>query len=393
MSRATRWVWLTHHPAGRVLAFCYDDPAAGPSAKGGCVSDPPTPAEVRAAIDSPDRTVRRPESFGARPIGPEEALKLGLPKDPPWIGFFEDKPVSPPRGEPSRTVYARVLQDGSPVQGAHVRMGYVTGRVREMLTLDQGTTDASGRCEFQLAPLSDSFRTVVAIARCGDLVSRMVDVEENGGVDLTLLAPGELVGTVTRAGVPVLCHLSIWSADGGVHRVERGNGSYRIAGVVPGTYKLEVRGVDPDTRMSAGTPTFGEAVVAPGARVHGDYVLVAGRSIHLQMHTQHDDDSCTGYLLEGEHEPSTSTELYALFTSLGRERWRSTNSSTRKDRLVRAKLLDVPAGVYTLCTQPRRMISGRVPEQQVVWKRVVVDDQDLVVTLTIPAYQTASSAG
>src|SRR5215813_5102602 len=124
MSRDTRWVWIPEPGGTWVLAFVYVDPSAGPSAKGGVVSSPPTREEVRQAIDHPDRTFRQPAAFGAIPISPEDALRLGLPKDPPWIGFFETKPVPPPRGETSRTVTAVVHRRGVAVVGARVRIGY-----------------------------------------------------------------------------------------------------------------------------------------------------------------------------------------------------------------------------------------------------------------------------
>src|ERR1041385_2014300 len=118
----TRWVWIPA-PEGWLLAFTYVDPTAGPSAKGAVVRDPPTPEQIRNAIDHPDLTVRDPVRFGAVAIGAEEALRLGLPKDPPWIGFFTGKPVPPPRGEASRDVTVTVTFERKVVSGCTGRMG------------------------------------------------------------------------------------------------------------------------------------------------------------------------------------------------------------------------------------------------------------------------------
>jgi hypothetical protein len=57
-----------------------------------------------------------------------------LPKDPPWIGHFERKPIPPPRGKPSRSVVAFVHRQGVPAAGVRVRIGRVMGPTRELMT-------------------------------------------------------------------------------------------------------------------------------------------------------------------------------------------------------------------------------------------------------------------
>ena len=391
MATHTRWVWLTKVGDERVLAFCYRDATAGPSAKGDVVSEPPTPEQIRAAVDTPSKTVREPERFGAVPLAPAEVLAMGLPKDPPWIGFFEDKPIPPPRGEPSRTVRTVAMREGVPVEGAYVRMGYVFGRLREMLSLDARSSDAAGVCVFPLAPMPDPTQRVVAIASAHGAISKLVEIPAAGDAILELLPAGEIVGTVTRAGVPVRAQLTIWSGDGGLLSVERAeaDGRYRLGGVVPATYTIEVRGIDPQTHNSSGTTSYEEVIVLPGERVHRDFSLVVGRSIHIRVHLQSDADSCIGYLFEGDHQPATSEALHELCRTLDRRAWCATNSSATKDRVLRTKLVDVPPGTYTLCTYPKRFTSGVAPNQAVVRRTVIVEDEDLEVTLEAPAYAEA----
>jgi hypothetical protein len=86
---STRWSWIPVD-GRRALVLRHVDPSAGPSVKGALVDDPPTEQQIRDAIGHPDRTFRDPARFGAIAIGAAEALRLGLPKDPPWIGLFAD---------------------------------------------------------------------------------------------------------------------------------------------------------------------------------------------------------------------------------------------------------------------------------------------------------------
>ena len=80
------WVWLTSG-GGRILAFTYDDPTAGPSAKGAYASDPPTPEQLHDVLHDPNTTYRGP--FESTPV--TDPAKLGLPDEPPWIVWFQTK--------------------------------------------------------------------------------------------------------------------------------------------------------------------------------------------------------------------------------------------------------------------------------------------------------------
>jgi hypothetical protein len=157
---ATRWAWISLPGGERMLAYTYDDPVAGPSAKGGAVSSAPTNAELRAAIEHPDRTVRDPDAFGAIVVGAEEALRLGLPKDPPWLAVFEGRAPAR-RAEATRHVTVFVRRAGELVRGAKVTLGG-----------EELVADATGRCDFMHAPAY----ALGAIAVLGDETSERVEV-------------------------------------------------------------------------------------------------------------------------------------------------------------------------------------------------------------------------
>lgn len=384
--RQTRWVWIVMPGGERLLAFTYTDPMAGPSAKGAMVKDPTSQAQIRTAIDTPDRTVRDPDAFGAVPIGAEEALRLGLPKDPPWIGHFENKPVPPPRGEPARDVTVFVRRNGELVRGATVRIGDVMGEARELLKLDERIADATGRCDFPLAPM----KTIGAIATLGNETSKLVEVPAGArSVVLEMVPVATLHGEVRKDGRPVPAQLSISSQDGGVHRVERSDrdGRYRIEGIVPGRYKLEVHGIHPQTLMSAGTPTLDEIVLEPGARVQRDYTLVAGRTVRIAAAVENQDHSGTVYLLEGQVAPQLESELRRLRDELGRDGWRSSNSSSSDGRTMTTELLDVLPGTYTVCLVPWGHGNGIVPDQAVACRTIVVGATDVDVQMVVPPYR------
>lgn len=394
MARDTGWVWLTRLGDEAVLAFCYLDPSAGPSAKGAAVAHPPTREQIRAAVDFPNKTVREPERFGLIRIEPSEALKMGLPKDPPWMGLYGDKAVPPPRGEPSRTVRARVVRRGQPVSGARVRLGHAYPPHREFLRLDTRTSDASGSCAFPLAPMPAAGHPVVAIADVAGASSRMVDVPDDGDVVLELLPLGEISGMVTRAGVPVAGHVSITSQNGGMLRVTRGepNGRFRVADVVPASYAVEVRGIHPITLMAAGTPTYDVIVVAPGEPVQRDFSLVAGVALRFHVELDRPDDNCAVYLFAGEQRPGNSAEIHALRRRMDKRDWRTSNSSSTKDTALFTELVDVAPGTYTVCAYPTCMASGDASPQPVTLRTLVVGDQDMDVSLVMPAFAPATPA-
>ena len=75
----------------------HDDRMAGPSAKGGPVSEPPAREEIEAALWCPSDTFRlaglHPDS-----LTDEETTALGLPGKPDWMYVFEGQPPPPPPG-------------------------------------------------------------------------------------------------------------------------------------------------------------------------------------------------------------------------------------------------------------------------------------------------------
>jgi hypothetical protein len=347
---STRWSWL-RVDGRRALVFHYVDPSAGPSAKGALVDDPPTEPQIRDAIDHPSATFRGPAGRDAIAIGAEEALRLGLPKDPPWIGLFEHKPVPPPRGEPSRAVIAVVTRNGKAVGGAEVRLGRTLGAARELIAVDTRTSDAEGRCVFPLAevaPLSIVATTAIA-------GSKIVDVPADRDlVEVPLFELGALEGRITKQGAPVAGAVSLTGRDGGVHRVRSSDaaGAYRIDGVVPGEYDVRVDGIDPSNHMTAGTPTFDRVVVPERRLVRRDFALVAGTRLEVVLRVEHDTHNGRVYLIAGEvaaQAVPTSSELNALVNRLDKTAWRSANSSTNTGAQMWTQFLDVPPGVYTLC--------------------------------------------
>ncbi len=364
-----------------MLAYVYDDPSAGPSARGRRVSAPPTPEEIRQAIDRPTQTFRRPEAFGAIPIGPDEALRMGLPKDPPWIGFFERKPVPPSRGEASRTLAALVHRGGAPVAGARVRIGHAVGAMRELFPLDTRLTDARGRCKFPLAPTTP----IVALAEIAGGTSQLVDVYDEL-VELELVTPGVFAGTVQKAGVPCRGSISLAPLAGGMHRVERsdGNGRYRIDGVVPGTYDVRIESIDPYTRMTAGTPTYDQIVIGAGETAQRDYDLVAGVTVHVTVAIENVHHAGHVFLLAGATAPPTLPALYELYNALDARLRRTANSLTSTDTEMTTSFLDVQPGTYTVCTSPWGRYGDSHPAQPVASATIVVGEQPVFVQLVLP---------
>ncbi|MFN0249948.1 MAG: hypothetical protein ACKV2T_23900 [Kofleriaceae bacterium] len=378
----TRWMWVPIDGTW-ALAYGYMDPMAGPSAKGAIVSNPPTFDEIRTAIDHPNRTFREPTAFGAVVITAEDAMKMGLPKDPPWIGFFEkDKAVPPPRGEPSRVVIAIVTQNGQPVANAEVKLGEAFGVAREVVALHTLTSDENGRCVFPLARRSG----LVVVARTPAAGSKQTDVvPERDFVEVPLVAFGALEGMITQSGTPIAGSVSITGQGGGVHRVKRGDatGHYRIDGVVPDTYDVRVESIDPETLMTAGTPTLDVVTIAPGSVARRDFSLVAGVSIDFQLRVQHNSHNGSIYLLRGEHAPQTSVELYEITNRLGRTQYLSTNSSSNNGTYMTTRLADVTPGVYTMCITPTDYEPDRHREQPVMVQRIVVGSEPMQLELEL----------
>ncbi|MEZ4222503.1 MAG: hypothetical protein R3B13_16305 [Polyangiaceae bacterium] len=371
------WVWLRTGDGRRVLAFCYTDPMAGPSAKGGVVSDPPRTEEIRAAIDHPTQTFREPERFSPTAIGAEEQLRLGLPKDPPWIGFFDGRPVPPPRGEPSRTVRVAVVQQGQPVTKAKVTLGELIRQ--SFLPLDERRTDATGVVEFPLAPTTP-VHVIAQTKTCG---SKLVPVPDEGNVTLDLLGLSTLEGRTTRAGNPTRGVVSLVGRNGGRYRLEYGehDGSYRIEGLVPDTYDVTVHGVHPVHKMLAGTPTFAVVEVAPNAKVPRDFELVAGVTVSFDIGLRDMGQRVNVVLFRGNVAPTSLEESRALQQELGPSGFLSANWSEMDESRAHTELLDVTAGEYTafVCFQ------GGPEPFPVICHRVVVGQEDVAVQVEWPS--------
>lgn len=379
---STRWLWVPIDGAW-AIAYSYVDPSAGPSAKGAIVDNPPTFDQIRNAVDHPDRTFRDPASFKAVAISAEDALKMGLPKDPPWIGFFEaDKAVPPPRGEPSRTVVAIVTQNGNPVAGANVQIGNAFGAAREVIALHSLVSDQNGRCVFPLAP-SDELVVVASTATAGSKLTEVVI--ERDFVEVPLLAYGALEGVITKEGRPVVGSISITGRGGGVHLVRRGDasGRYRIDGIVPDSYDVSVEGIDLATHMTAGTPTIARIDIAEGSVVRRDFTLVAGTRIDVRLRVEHNSHNGSVYLVAGDHAPQTSMELSALVRGLDRSQYLSSNSSTNNGTYMTTRLADVLPGAYTLCITPNDYAPDSDREQPVMLQRLVVGSDPIEIDLVL----------
>jgi hypothetical protein len=376
---ATRWVWIALPTGGRALAFTYVDPSAGASAKGGGVPDPPTDDAVRRAIDHPDQTFRQP--FTGQPIGAAEALRMGLPKDPPWIGHFERKPIPPPRGEASRTVTAIVHREGATIAGARVRIGQLFGQAKELIELDERVTDATGNCEFPLAPVTE----IAAIANLGVHSSKLVMISDSGVVELELGAPGALVGQVTKRGAPIAGYVSMTGRSGGVHQsmYTDANGRYRLAGIVPDAYAVTVEGVDPRNHMTCGTPTHAEVTIEAGQDTRGDYELFGGTQIDVKIVVDTKEIMADVYLFAGSVAPATKADVTAEWRSRDPRTFHSANSLRNDGKHITTRFADIAPGHYTLCVAPSaRRTSNQA--QPVLSTPVEVGTEALVITAVLP---------
>ena len=371
----TRWVWIRERDGGRVLAFQYVDPVAGPSAKGARVGEPPSPEDVRRVVDHPDRTFRQPKQFSAMPVRPDEALRLGLPRDPPWIGHFEDKPIPPRRGEPSRVVAGRVVQNGEPVAGARVRLGLLIGP--DLIRLDERQSDAAGRFEFPLAPVGKG----AVIADVAGASSRLVSCAEVDEVELVLARTGVITGEVHRAGALAPAQVSIYGRDGEPYRLTstRTPGIYRLDDVVPGGYEIRATALDSE-RMTNGVPVVEAIEVTEGATVTRDFTLIAGAVVQIIV-LLGSARSGRVHLIAGDVSPSFGSELRPLYHTPA---LRSANSMSSKDGVMKTAFCDVGPGEYTVCAEPWDSAGSGRADQPVVSKRIVVGDADQAVLLTLP---------
>lgn len=89
-----RWVWIDRLPDEPLIAFVYQDPHAGPSAKGGLASDP-------NLVTMPSRTVRL-TGMTVRELTDEEVRVRKLPARPAWVEQYgpQPNPDAPWRHDP-----------------------------------------------------------------------------------------------------------------------------------------------------------------------------------------------------------------------------------------------------------------------------------------------------
>ena len=79
-----RWVWVVEREM-TYLAYEYDEPGRGRSARGSIVSTPPTAVEVQNAVERPNYTLLIAAGLGeSRVLDDAELHALGLPRVPPW---------------------------------------------------------------------------------------------------------------------------------------------------------------------------------------------------------------------------------------------------------------------------------------------------------------------
>jgi hypothetical protein len=79
-----------------MLGFAYEDPQAGPSAKGAIVQPESLEDDVRRAVERPDHTVRLGlRNFPSTPLPAATIARLGLPAEPPWMEFFRPRSAQP----------------------------------------------------------------------------------------------------------------------------------------------------------------------------------------------------------------------------------------------------------------------------------------------------------
>jgi len=93
--RLNKWVHVTGEGCTPLLAFTYDDPTAGPSAKGTVARLPLEPEHAKRAIEEPETTLRLSgwkNRLNVRTVSEAEARDLGLPPEPPWFMHFRRYP-------------------------------------------------------------------------------------------------------------------------------------------------------------------------------------------------------------------------------------------------------------------------------------------------------------
>jgi protocatechuate 3,4-dioxygenase beta subunit len=202
-------------------------------------SPPGTPGTGGTPTGSTDHEppdAEPPDSTGHDEVEPGGTSSQTGPGEEPAPG---EEPDDSTRGTISGTV---TLSDGSPARRAHViAVGYA-GRGSKH-------TDDAGK--FTVARLRPGKYTVSAslegYARARKIDIVVLESRDTGGTDLVLLQGGVLEGKVVdETGEAVPCEICISQIveQGSVGEAYRANtdkdGSFRLAAIVPGTYRMEV---------------------------------------------------------------------------------------------------------------------------------------------------------
>lgn len=374
---ATRWVWIKEENGAYVLAFTYFDSQAGPSAKGAVVTQ--AAESWTKAVEHPDRTFRDPKAFGAIPISEDEARQRGLPAEPPWLSIFTEGVARVPAAPDGSRIEGRVLLDGAPASfGVEVRLGKRFGT--DFLPVDKCTPAADGTFDFKKPAKGEHF----LLAESKGLCSKYVRAEGGAPITLEVLRAGSLSGRLQRDGKPTRGQVRASSVDDSAPaRLTRAeaDGTYRLSGLLPGRYAIEVLGVD-SGNMVNGTPTTDTIDVASGEVLERDYVILGGAAVRVtvQTNTPDNSDHANVYLIAGTLTPKVHGDVRPLFRTPA---FRSANSSSRKAGIVSTQFLDVLPGPYTLCTFRDRR-TGTKDDMALVVAHIEVGATDQDVRLELP---------
>ncbi len=374
----TRWVWIKEQNGAYVLAFTYFDSQAGPSAKGGVVTD--VPESWANAVEHPDRTFRDPKAFGATPLTEEEAKRRGLPDEPPWLSIFTEGVARVAAATDGTRITGRVLLDGAPTSfGVDVSLGILMGN-GDFLPVDKCAPDGDGTFSFA-APAKGEH---ALIAEGGSLGSAYAPATVGAPITLNVFRVATLNGRVQRNGKGERAQVQL-KPKGHVarQRLTRADreGAFSVTGLTPGRYSVEVMGLDRGGMIN-GTPTTDELELATAEIAERTYTLVSGVAVRVTVETHKADNSENAhvYLLTGTVTPQCHGDVRPLFRTPA---LRSANSLSRKGGIVSTQFLDVAPGPYTLVSLPDRF--GQTTDQTpVVFVHFEVGGADQDVKLSLP---------
>ncbi len=374
----TRWVWIKEQSGAYVLAFTYFDSQAGPSAKGGVITD--ARESWSNAVDHPDRTFRDPTAFGATPLTEEEAKRRGLPDEPPWLSIFTSGVARVVAAADGPRITGRVLLDAAPASfGVEVRLGTLMGN-GDFLPVDKCAPGGDGTFSFA-APAKGEH---VLIAEGGSLCSAYAPATAGAPITLNVFRVAALNGRVQRNGKGERGQVRL-TPKGHVarHCLTRADreGTFSVTGLTPGRYSVEIVGLDREGMIN-GTPTTDEIELATAEIAERTYALVSGVAVRVTVETHKADNSENAhvYLLTGTLTPQCHGDVRPLFRTPG---LRGANSLSRKGGIVSTQFLDVTPGPYTLVCLPDRF--GQTTDQTpVVFVHFEVGGADQDVRLELP---------